>query len=135
MWASDRRTGSGKGERTVPGLLDVMVDQLPMLTEKGLRELLVATSCELSFRGDVREENEEVRMAHAKGGGTESPFPPEELLRIVHPEFTGAEREEQMEEVEVEEEEEIQDEPLIAPGDGDRYWDEFGEERFFPDGE
>ena len=105
----------------MPGLLDVMVDQLPMLTEKGLRELLVATSCELSFRGDVREENEEVRMAHAKGGGAGSPFPPEELLRVVHPEFTGAEREEQMEEAEVEEDFEVEDEPLIAPGDGDRY--------------
>ena len=136
MWASERRT-TGERERTVPGLLDVMVDQLPMLTEKGLRELLVATSCELSFRGDVREENEEVRMAHAKGGGTGSPFPPEELLRVVHPEFTGDERarEARSEEVEVDEDFEVEDEPLIAPGDGDRYWDEHGEERFFSDGE
>ncbi len=35
------------------GLLDVMVDQLTMLTEKGLRDLQLAVATEISFRGDV----------------------------------------------------------------------------------
>ena len=31
---------------------------------KGLRELMVSLSCELSFRGDVREQNEEVQLEY-----------------------------------------------------------------------
>ena len=83
MWASERRKGKGKGKSTSAGLLDIMIDQLPMLTEKGLREMMVALSCELSFRGDVREENEKVQLAHEASGGKGSAFPPEELLEIV----------------------------------------------------
>ena len=83
MWASERRKGKGKGKTTSAGLLEIMIDQLPMLTEKGLREMMVALSCELSFRGDVREQNEEVQLAHEASGGKGSAFPPEDLLEIV----------------------------------------------------
>ena len=83
MWASERRKGKGKGKSTSAGLLEIMIDQLPMLTEKGLREMMVALSCELSFRGDVREQNEEVQLAHEASGGKGSAFPPEDLLDIV----------------------------------------------------
>ena len=120
MWASERRKGKGKGKSTSSGLLDIMIDQLPMLTERGLREMMVALSCELSFRGDVREENEEVQLAHEASGGKGSAFPPEELLEIVR--TRGARGEEREE-----------DERRIPPGEGDRYWNEFGEEQFFED--
>ena len=112
--------GKGKGKSTSSGLLDIMIDQLPMLTERGLREMMVALSCELSFRGDVREENEEVQLAHEASGGKGSAFPPEELLEIVR--TRGARGEEHEE-----------DERPIPPGEGDRYWNEFGEEQFFED--
>ena len=69
MWASERRKGKGKGKTTSAGLLEIMIDQLPMLTEKGLRELMVSLSCELSFRGDVREQNEEVQLEYEANGG------------------------------------------------------------------
>jgi len=36
-------------------LVDELIDQLPMLTEKGLREVNLALSYELAYRGDVRE--------------------------------------------------------------------------------
>ena len=61
-----------------------MTDQLPMLTEKGLRELLVSISCELSFRGDVREQNEEIQLEYEANGGKGSAFPPEDLIEIVN---------------------------------------------------
>ena len=120
MWASERRKGKGKGKSTSAGLLDIMIDQLPMLTEKGLREMMVALSCELSFRGDVREENEEVQLAHEASGGKGSAFPPEELLEIVRSRGSRGEEHEE-------------DEGPIPPGEGDRYWNEFGEEQFFED--
>ena len=57
--------------------------------------MMVALSCELSFRGDVREENEEVQLAHEASGGKGSAFPPEELLEIVRSRGSrGEEREE-----------------------------------------
>ena len=83
MWANDRRKGKGKGKTTSAGLLEIMTDQLPMLTEKGLRELLVSISCELSFRGDVREQNEEIQLEYEANGGKGSAFPPEDLIEIV----------------------------------------------------
>ena len=83
MWANDRRKGKGKGKTTSAGLLEIMIDQLPMLTEKGLRELMVSVSCELSFRGDVREQNEEVQLEYEANGGKGSAFPPEDLIEIV----------------------------------------------------
>ena len=131
MWASERRKGKGKGKGTSAGLLEIMIDQLPMLTEKGLREMMVALSCELSFRGDVREQNEEVQLAHEASGGKGSAFPPEDLLEIVrsrgsrgdgHGEARGAYGEESEE-----------DEYRIPPGEGDRYWNEYGEEQFYED--
>ena len=42
-------------------LVDELIDQLPMLTEKGLRELNLALSHELGYRGDVREGLQEQR--------------------------------------------------------------------------
>ena len=42
-------------------LVDEVIDQLPMLTEKGLRELNLALSHELGYRGDVREGLQEQR--------------------------------------------------------------------------
>ena len=116
---------------TSAGLLEIMIDQLPMLTEKGLREMMVALSCELSFRGDAREQNEEVQLAYEASGGKGSAFPPEDLLEIVrsrgsrgdgHGEARGA-RGEEFEE----------DEYQIPPGEGDRYWNEYGEEQFYED--
>lgn len=41
--------------RSQTALVDTTIDQLPMLTEKGLRELNMALSYELGFRGDLRE--------------------------------------------------------------------------------
>ena len=83
MWANDRRKGKGKGKTTSAGLLEIMIDQLPMLAEKGLRELMVSLSCELSFRGDVREQNEEVQLEYEANGGKGSAFPPQGLIEIV----------------------------------------------------
>ena len=42
-------------------LVDELIDQLPMLTEKGLREVNLALSYELAYRGDVREALREQR--------------------------------------------------------------------------
>ena len=42
-------------------LVDELIDQLPMLTEKGLRELNLALSHEIGYRGDVREGLQEQR--------------------------------------------------------------------------
>ena len=131
MWASERRKGKGKGKSTSAGLLDIMIDQLPMLTEKGLREMMVALSCELSFRGDVREQNEEVQLAHEASGGKGSAFPPEELLEIVRSRGSRGEEHEEARDARGEEHEE--DEYRIPPGEGDRYWNEFGEEQFYED--
>ena len=58
-------------ERRAMGLLDVMVDQLPMLTEKGLRDLQLAVATEISFRGDVRESLNETRHAEDLEGTSE----------------------------------------------------------------
>ena len=129
MWASERRKGKGKRKSTSAGLLDIMIDQLPMLTEKGLREMMVALSCELSFRGDVREQNEEVQLAHEASGGKGSAFPPEELLEIVRSRGSRGEEHEEARGARGEEHEE--DEYRIPPGAGDRYWNEFGEEQFY----
>ena len=81
MWAQDLRKGKSKG-RVPAGLLEIMQDQLPMLTEKGLRELLVSISCELSFRGDVREQNEEIQLEYEANGGKGSAFPPESVIEM-----------------------------------------------------
>ena len=111
-----------------------MIDQLPMLTEKGLRELMVSVSCELSFRGDVREQNEEVQLEYEANGGKGSAFPPEDLIEIVnshgsrgddHGDARGAR--------DAEEEFEEEEEYRIPPGEGDRYWNEYGEEQFYED--
>ena len=134
MWANDRRKGKGKGKTTSAGLLEIMIDQLPMLTEKGLRELMVSVSCELSFRGDVREQNEEVQLEYEANGGKGSAFPPEDLIEIVrsrgsrgdgHGDARGAR--------DAEEEFEEEEEYRIPPGEGDRYWNEYGEEQFYED--
>ena len=53
------------------GLLDAMVDQLPMLTEKGLRDLQLSVATEISFRGDVRESLNEAREADRSNGTSE----------------------------------------------------------------
>ena len=112
-----------------------MTDQLPMLTEKGLREILVSISCELSFRGDVREQNEEVQLEYEANGGKGSAFPPEDLIEIVrsrgsreagHGGARGARDAEEEDFVE-------EDEYRIPPGEGDRYWNEYGEEQFYED--
>ena len=42
-------------------MVDELIDQLPMLTEKGLREANLALSYELAYRGDVREALREQR--------------------------------------------------------------------------
>ena len=42
-------------------LVDELIEQLPMLTEKGLREVNLALSHELAYRGDVREALREQR--------------------------------------------------------------------------
>ena len=95
---------------------------------------MVSLSCELSFRGDVREQNEEVQLAYEASGGKGSAFPPEDLLEIVrsrgsrgdgHGEASGARGEG--------EEFEEEDEYRIPPGEGDRYWNEYGEEQFYED--
>ena len=135
IWANDRRKGKGKGKTTSAGLLEIMVDQLPMLTEKGLRELMISVSCELSFRGDVREQNEEIQLEYEANGGKGSAFPPEDLIEIVrnsgsrgdgHGDARGARDAE-------EEDFEEEDEYRIPPGEGDRYWNEYGEEQFYED--
>ena len=131
MWANDRRKGKGKGKNISGGLLDTMIDQLPMHTEKGLRELLIALLNELSFRGDVREENEEVQLAYEASGGKGSAFPPEELLEIVR--SRGSRGEGRDEARGTRDEEEEPDEYRIPPGEGDRYWNEHGEEQFYED--
>ena len=135
VWADDRRKGRGKGKTTSAGLLEIMTDQLPMLTEKGLRELLISISCELSFRGDVREQNEEVQLEYEANGGKGSAFPPEDLIEIVRRHGSrevgrgdahGARDAEEEDFVE-------EDEYRIPPGEGDRYWNEHGEEQFYED--
>ena len=131
MWASERRKGKGKGKTTSAGLLEIMTDQLPMLTEKGLRELMVSVSCELSFRGDVREQNEEVQLAYEASGGKGSAFPPEDLLEIVR--NRGAHGDWREETRGAREEEDEGEEYRIPPGEGDRYWNEYGEEQYFED--
>ena len=56
--------------RSRTALVDTIIEQLPMLTEKGLRELNMALSYELGFRGDVREHQEEqAAAARALGSG------------------------------------------------------------------
>lgn len=40
FWARERRKGSGKTGGAVPGLIEVMVDQLPMLTDAALENSL-----------------------------------------------------------------------------------------------
>ena len=146
MWAQDLRKGKSKG-RIPAGLLEIMQDQLPMLTEKGLRELLVSISCELSFRGDVREQNEEVQLEYEANGGKGSAFPPDSVIEMWRSlesriESKGAGRgskgagrggdargvkADDEEEDFVEEEVEYR----IPPGEGDRYWDEHGVEHFY----
>ena len=37
----EERERAGKGKSTSAGLLEIIIDQLPMLTEKGLREMMV----------------------------------------------------------------------------------------------
>ena len=135
IWADDRRKGRGKGKTTSAGLLEIMTDQLPMLTEKGLRELLISISCELSFRGDVREQNEEIQLEYEANGGKGSAFPPEDLIEIVRSHGSrevgrgdahGARDAEEEDFVE-------EDDYRIPPGEGDRYWNEHGEEQFYED--
>ena len=146
MWAQDLRKGKSKG-RIPAGLLEIMQDQLPMLTEKGLRELLISVSCELSFRGDVREQNEEVQMEYEANGGKGSAFPPDSVIEMwrsiesrIESKGTGrgskgagrggdarGARADDEEEDFVEEEVEYR----IPPGEGDRYWDEHGVEHFY----
>ena len=99
-----------------------------MLTEKGLRELLVSISCELSFRGDVREQNEEIQLEYEANGGKGSAFPPEDLIEIVRSRGSrevghggGAHGARDAEEEDFVEE----DEYRIPPGEGDRYWNEY----------
>jgi len=58
--------------RSQTALVDPMIDQLPVLTEKGLRELNMALSYELGFRGDLRE-NQEEQAAVARALGSEVP--------------------------------------------------------------
>ena len=133
MWAQDRRKGKSKG-RTIPaGLLEIMQDPLPMLTEKGLRELLVSISCELSFRGDVREQNEEIQLEYEANGGKGSAFPPEDLIEIVRSRGSReAGRSDARGTRDAEEEDFVEeDEYRIPPGEGDRYWDEHGVEQFY----
>ena len=142
----DLRKGKSKG-RIAAGLLEIMQDQLPMLTEKGLRELLVSISCELSFRGDVREQNEEIQLEYEANGGKGSAFPPDSVIEMWRSlesriESKGAgrgskgagrggdargARADDEEEDFVEEEVEYR----IPPGEGDRYWDEHGVEQFY----
>ena len=127
MWAQDLRKGKSKGR--------VLQDQLPMLTEKGLRELLVSISCELSFRGDVREQNEEIQLEYEANGGKGSAFPPESVIEMWRSLGSkgagrggGARGARDAEEEDFVEEE---DEYRIPPGEGDRYWDEHGVEQFY----
>ena len=53
------------------GLLDVMIEQLTMLTEEGLRDLQLAVATEIAFRGDVRESLNEQREADRVNGSSE----------------------------------------------------------------
>ena len=116
-----------------------MQDQLPMLTEKELCELLVSISCELSFRADVREQNEEIQLEYQANGH----FPlnlwlrcctvldPKELVVVMVLEVLvdgGAQVARDAEEEDFVEEE---NEYRIPPGEGDRYWDEHGVEQFY----
>ena len=114
-----------------------MTDQLLMLTEKGLRELMVAVSCELSFRGDVREQNEEVQLEYEANGGKGSAFPPEDMIEIVRNHgyhgSRGDGRGDARGARDAEEEFEEEEEYRIPPGEGDRYWNEYGEEQFYED--
>ena len=144
MWAQDLRKGKSKG-RVPAGLLEIMQDQLPMLTEKGLRELLVSISCELSFRGDVREQNEEIQLEYEANGGKGSAFPPEsviEMWRSIEGRIEskgagrgskGAGRGSGARDARDDEEEDFveEEEHHIPPGEGDRYWDEHGVEQFY----
>ena len=144
MWAQDLRKGKSKG-RIPAGLLEIMQDQLPMLTEKGLRELLVSISCELSFRGDVREQNEEIQLEYEANGGKGSAFPPEsviEMWRSIEGRIEskgagrgskGAGRSGGARGARDDEEEDFveEEEHHIPPGEGDRYWDEHGVEQFY----
>jgi len=144
MWAQDLRKGKSKG-RIPAGLLEIMQDQLPMLTEKGLRELLVSISCELSFRGDVREQNEEIQLEYEANGGKGSAFPPEsviEMWRSIEGRIEskgagrgskGAGRGSGARDARDDEEEDFveEEEHHIPPGEGDRYWDEHGVEQFY----
>ena len=116
----ERRKGKGKGKSTSATLGYYDRSTANVDRKRSIREMMVALSCELSFRGDVREENEEVQLAHEASGGKGSAFPPEQLLEIVR--TRGARGEEHEE-----------DERPIPPGEGDRYWNEFGEEQFFED--
>lgn len=64
-------------------LVEVMIDQLPMLRERGLRDLQMSIARELCFRGDVRENNEEVEAEHRARGGKGSGLPtPEEMAAV-----------------------------------------------------
>ena len=102
MWAQDLRKGKSKG-RTIPaGLLEIMQDQLPMLTEKGLQA-----------NGAFPPESliEIVRSHGSKGAGRGG----------------GARGARDAEEEDFVEE----DEYRIPPGEGDRYWDEHGVEQFY----
>ena len=133
IWAQDLRKGKSKG-RIPAGLLEIMQDQLPMLTEKGLRELLVSISCELSFRGDVREQNEEIQLEYEANGGKGSAFPPESLIEIVRSHGSkGAGRGSAARGARDDEEEDFVEEEgyRIPAGEGDRYWDEHGVEQFY----
>lgn len=61
-------TGATTSRVGSSSLVEVMIDQLPRLTERGLRDLQMSIACELCFRGDVRENNEEVEAEHRACG-------------------------------------------------------------------
>lgn len=52
--------------RAGTAFVDTIIEQLPMLTEKGLRELNMALSYEMGFRGDVVREHQEEMAAEAR---------------------------------------------------------------------
>ena len=124
--ASGSRSGDG-GSNPIPAggvqaaaLVDIMVDQLSLLTERGLRDLQVALAYEMSFRGDVRESNEEQRaLARAAG------LPPPPLERPGGPWSVGSrdfgEQNGDFDHVAVEEPEERPSEEEYL--EDDRYWD------------
>ena len=122
------------------GLLDVMIEQLPMLTEKGLRDLQLAVATEIAFRGDVRESLNEQREADRVNGSSEfangmtaadlyDPFdrPPGEVV----PDRHARSNNEETREAETPDDHD----PAFEP---DRYWDLSGssavEVEFTPDG-